>query len=401
MIEAYIRDHNQHYVGGYKYRCGYRSDENAYKFKYYMLDEAMRRIEIFVEIRIENRIRYTFSETLNDRETHHIVVDALAHILEYIDEEPKLHYSKYEDFVNKKLPEDTELAPIDYMYILEYMRYHYHITRKTIEDYYRLIKSHIKYLRKLGKYDLYLKTIRLIVKNSVYEHIWVQSTSKYIESEYEFHLYYLRDVIKHIAKHMDEFHTHAHKELYEMAEYILGFPRFCFAVMTDLGALLMTDKKIMNNFIEVEKDRLKLGDKKNSKDKDYCLAYSYLYYTYISDYDQYIEVVKDYLRLVVSNMLEYANASLDRAIGNTIVKNEGYGVVLDLFEEDFDTFIFTCFPIADFPEDMQLTIRDLLVKGVYFFAGRMEDESFRMSSLEQTININRLLLYNYREWYTK
>ena len=101
----------------------------------------------------------------------------------------------------------------------------------------------------------------------------------------------------------------------------------------------------------------------------------------------------------MDSILVYANHDLDIALGNTLLKNEGYDVLLDLFSSDYNTFIFTCFPISSFPTEMRTSVRNELVAAIRFFAGRMNNDKYKLSSFEQVLNINRLLLDNFGDWY--
>ena len=48
---------------------------------------------------------------------------------------------------------------------------------------------------------------------------------------------------------------------------------------------------------------------------------------------------------------------------------------------------------------MKPKVRDELVTAIQYFAARMENENYRLSSFEQVTNINRLLMDNFKEWY--
>ena len=111
------------------------------------------------------------------------------------------------------------------------------------------------------------------------------------------------------------------------------------------------------------------------------------------------EVIKQVFRTIVDSILVYANHDLDLELGNTLLKNEGYDVLLDLFSNDYNTFIFTCFPISSFPTEMRTSVRNELVAAIRFFAGRMNNDKYKLSSFEQVLNINRLLLDNFGDWY--
>ena len=98
--------------------------------------------------------------------------------------------------------------------------------------------------------------------------------------------------------------------------------------------------------------------------------------------------------------LEYIirNHDLQLAIGNSIVRSEGYDLLINLFSKDYNTFVFVCFPISTFPKEYHEKIREELEKAIRFYAGRMEHDEYRLSSFEQVSNINRLLMENYKEY---
>ena len=127
--------------------------------------------------------------------------------------------------------------------------------------------------------------------------------------------------------------------------------------------------------------------------------FRYIYYIFHNDYSQYYAVIIRMLREVITNMLTFANHDLDLALGNSFVRTEGYQIILDLFHEDYNTFIFTCFPIDSFPKEMRSDIQDELITAIQYFAARMDNDKYRLSSFEQVTNINRLLMDNFKEWY--
>ena len=73
--------------------------------------------------------------------------------------------------------------------------------------------------------------------------------------------------------------------------------------------------------------------------------------------------------------------------------------MLDLFSNDYNTIIFTFFPKSAFPTEMRTSVRNELDAAIRFFAGRMNNDKYTLSSFEQVLNINRLLLDNFGDWY--
>ena len=141
-----------------------------------------------------------------------------------------------------------------------------------------------------------------------------------------------------------------------------------------------------------------LNDKDVEKE-NVNLIFSYIYYIFTNDFEQYEAVTLKIMRKIISNMLTFANHDLDLALGNSIVQSDGYEILLNLFHADYNTFIFTCFPIESFPKKLIPMVRKELERAVQFFAARMENDKYRLSSFEQVSNINRLMMDNFGGWY--
>lgn len=398
-LEQYLKEHQSSYNGKYKYMSGYRSGEHEYKCHYYMLDSNFRRIDIFVDLSYTDTVEATFSENLNEQEKQHIINDALRHVIHNESYPRLLHYSLYETYINTASETDIHMSPIDYINILEYMKYHHGITSKTIDSFYKLFLPALKALRERKRYDAYLETMILLFQNILYENEWNSATTKYLDTEYQFHLYYVREIIRRVHGELDDFYINAKERLLEVIELLCRWERFTFAIMTDFGAMTLSSTRVMNAIIADLRTKFSLYDKEDDRNPDVNLIFSYLYYIYINDYENYRGVVKSIFRKIMNNMLSLADSDLDLALGNSILRTDGYDILIDLFDTDYNTFIFTCFPISSFPDELRLTVRNELVAAIRFFAGRMENENYRQSSFEQILNINRLLLDNFGDWY--
>ncbi len=399
VLEKYLEEHKSSYNGKYKYMSGYRSGEHEYKCHYYMLDQNFRRIDIFVDLTYTEKVEARFSENLNEQEKQHIINDALQHVIHNESYPRLLHYSLYESYVNATMPFDVHMSPIDYINVLEYMKYHHGINPETIDNFYKLFIPALQSLRERRRYDAYLETMILLFQNILYEYEWDSATTKYLDTEYQFHLYYIREIISKVCDNLTDFFESAKQRLLEVIEILCRNERFSFAIMTDFGALTLSNVHVMNAIIAYLRDKLVLYDKNDDRNPNVNLVFSYLYYIYINDYENYYRTIKCIFRRIMNNMLSIANSDLDLALGNSILQSDGYNVLIDLFNTDYNTFIFTCFPISSFPKELKPKIRDDLVAAIRFFAGRMENDKYRQSSFEQILNINRLLLDNFGDWY--
>lgn len=398
LIEDFIKNHPAQYKGKYRYHSGYRIDDYRFKCHYYMLDENFRKIDIFVELHCENEISYIFSEDLHEQEKIYIVKDALEKIVDRLQCEGTLHYSLYETYIKTVSNEHIFLDPIDYCLILEYMKYHNGINQQTMDAFYEMFIPSLEMLISRKKYDKFLDSITFLLKKVLYEYEWDGTTMKYLDTEYQFHLYYVREIIRIVYRHLDKFYKYVPEKLFEVIEVMCQNTRFSFMIMTDFGILVLSHYKVTQALLDTLKEKFVLNDKDEDRD-NVNLVFSYIYYIFTNNYDQYYAVILKELRNIIHNMLTFANHDLDLALGNSLAKAEGYEIILDLFSEDYNTFIFTCFPIESFPKELRTKVRDQLITAVQFFAARMENEKYRLSSFEQVANINRLLMDNFKEWY--
>ncbi len=398
VLEDFLKDNDSQYIGKYRFHSGYRTGETEFKNHYYMLDQNFRQIDIYVEVQCKDRITYTFSEDLHEQEKLFIVKDALKRILKKSKYKSALHYSLYDNYIEMNLKDQNILEPVDYCDILNYMKYHKGINQKTMDEYYNLFIPCLK--RDMGNknYKKFMDSIILLLKNILYQYEWDGTNSKYLDTEYQYHLYYIREIVRIVYENLDKFYKNVPDELFEAVRILCLNERFSFAIMTDFGSMILSQYRVTNAMIKALKDELVINDKDEEKD-NVNLVFSYIYYIFYNDYDQLYAVILKVLRHVINSMLTFANHDLDLALGNSLVKAEGYQIILDLFHADYNTFIFSCFPIDSFPKELRPKVRDELVTAIQFFAARMDSEKYRLSSFEQVMNINRLLMDNFKEWY--
>lgn len=398
IMKKFIDDHQSQYVGKYRFHSGYRNGDYSFKNRYYMFDENFRQIDIFVEINCHETVTYRFSEDLHELEKEFIVKDALEKIIERYKHSTALHYSLYDNLTHSEIEQHLSFEPMDYCDIYKYMKYHKGISQKCVDDFYNFYIPMLKNLASRGFYKKCCDSIYFLLSDILYEVSWNGTTSRYLDTEYQYHLYYIREIIKMVITDLDKFYNAVGDDIVRIVELMCKNDRFSLSIMTDFGNMVLSHYYISEDLLNKLKDKFVLLEEEKS-DKHLSLSYMFIYYIYNSDYDHYYETVLKILRMVISNMLTYANSDLDLALGNSFVRSDGYEILLELFHQDYNTYIFNCYSIDLFPEELQIKIRDELVGAVQFFAARMENDKYRQSSFDQVMNINRLLMNNFKEWY--
>lgn len=397
LLKDYIDYHHNEYVGRYRYRSHYQSGPYEEKYRYYMLDESFRTIEIFLDINYQDILRYEFSEDLHDREQEFLVKDALRRIIQNLESPRHLDYRDYGD---PELSQRDDLTPYDYYNLLEYMKYHQGVSQKTIDAFYAILMPALERMYDSGDYDRYLNTVICLVDHYTYHYEWAGVYDKYYDCEYEYHVYYARRITEKIGQIIDLMYERAPEPLLRLFETIMQDERFSCMLMTDIKRLHFTQSDLSNEMMAQLKQRYICINKQTAHDENASILYSYIYALYYDDQEVFDETIKRIIRGVVNFTLCFVNHDLDYAVGTQLLTERGYEILLDIFSEDFNTMIFQCFPISTLPQELKLPIRQELEKAVVFFAARMENDKYRLSSFEQIMNINRLFLDNYREWYT-
>ena len=401
VLKEYLKAHESKHIGKYRFRAAYRSGDFVVKGIYYIMDNSFRTIEIFVELTvIDEEVNVTFSEKLNEQEKQYITNDLIEKIINRLQDKNYLHYSLYERFIDEKQPtEITTISPRDWIDVLNFMKYHYGVNQETSDRFNRLFRPAMANLRESKHYEEYLDAIYAFFENVDYQYEWGSGNSIYLDTEYQYHLFYLREMLKSLYENFDEFYNMQPDKTYRIIKLLCDHYRFAMMIMVDYMKRIIAPSSAQEKLFErLDQDYI-LFNEETKHFKDYNIVYSYLYYLYHDDHENYHKIVEDVIRIVVNYYLTYVNHDLDLALGNAFIKSEGYETIVEIFHTDYNTMIFTVFPIESFPDELKNTIRDELARAIRFFAGRMDNDQYRMSSLEQVLNINRLLLDNFREWY--
>lgn len=385
-IVKYLKQHQSEYTGKYRCHSHVVVGVDEYKFRYYILDAQFREISVFVNISLETSITFEFSVDLHQQEQEYILKDALQTILYFMQYKTVSDIDFFDDYVQLK-EVGMSLEPLDYRILLDYLEYHQGTNQDTIDTFYSFYIPYIDQLNKENQYRKLIVSFNLLLDKVLYEYEWEGETAKYLDTQYQYHLYYLRKIIVMIHNKWEAFYADSKHEVLEGICRLCKLPRFAFAIMSDLKVIVLSILKDTKEVLGYIKE--KVGNN---------LVLEYLEAIYISNAIAYRNANLNIIRYVMQDMLIFVNYDLQVAIGNAVVAKEGYDLLIQLFARDYDTFVFACFPIESFPQKYRNTIRDELEKAIMFYAGRMEHDEYRLSSFEQVFNINRLLMENYKEY---
>ena len=213
------------------------------------------------------------------------------------------------------------------------MKYQNGINQETIDEFYKIYIPKLENMINRGQYKQFMDSIILLLRNILYEHEWDGINSKYLDTEYQYHLYFIRKIIRLVYKDLDKFYKETLDELREAIEILCENPRFSLMIMTDFGTLILSHFNVTKDLMNFLSQVFVLNDKDEERE-NVNLIFSYIYYIFINDYEQYKAVTLKIMRMIISNMLTFANHDLDLALGNSIIQSDGYEVLLELFHAD-------------------------------------------------------------------
>lgn len=391
-IHRYLEEHQSNYQGKYRCHSCVQTKKFEHKFHYYIRDIQFREINVFVTIDYSgDEVKTNFSVDLHEQEQEYIIKDALKKILYFNKYKTILHCHVFQHYINNKNTNNM-LEPLDYRNILDYLEYHRGTNQETVDEFYEFFMPYLQRLLSNGNYQKYMDSVSLLLDKILYEYEWDGTTAKYLDTQYQYHLYYFRLIIKDVFKYLDGFYNKVKEPLLDAIWRLCNSQRFAFAIMTDFGNLVLSHYRITKAIFNYIDNRMREEGNGNN------IVIPYLKAIFENDVEGYENASMDVIRFVMNDMLTFANHDLQLAIGNSIVQNEGYDLLINLFSKDYNTFVFVCFPISTFPPEYKEIIRENLETAIRFYAGRMEHDEYRLTSFEQVCNINRLLMENYEEY---
>lgn len=392
LIRDYIDTHKSTYQSKYKYHSSYQKTKNIYKFHYYMRDAQLQQINIFFEIKLGEQISVNFAENLHEYEQIALTIEALGVLERYIGQETKLECDKIKGYIAQN-DRSLDITNQDIVNILNYLEYHQGTSQKTIDLFYEIYLPYLERLIQDYEYKQLIQSVNMICDEILYEHFWSGINVNYMDQEYYLHLYYFRKIFELCLPHIEMIFLKARDEIEELTVRLFEYDRFTFCMISVLDDI-ECNKYIIDALFSTLSVRFKLI-KEDAEDGN--LAYSYLYSFYKEDKKLQEETREIIFEHIVNDILTIDNHDMQIALGNYMLKTGGYEILIRLFKKDHNSFIFRCFPLEEVPECLYADVREELISALKYYADLMNKPEYRLGSLEQIMNINRLLMENFKE----
>lgn len=388
IIEKHLESYQSKYKGKYKLLNSVKVNNSEYKFRYYTRDDQFRDIHVFITITVDsNEISNHFSIDLNEQEKSYILHDALEKVLLFTEHKTILHANVFDIYLKNHLV-DQLLEPQDYRNILDYLQYHDGINEESIDKFFEIFIPYVQTTLNNRSYDNLVSALMLYFDKIMYEHIWEGSTSNYIDYQYNKHISYIKKIFELISPSFVEIFSNQREDVLSLFKLLLQFPRFIIQFVC-IDPIRINSRRELG---VVMVDELSSSNFPNSVHCNYLISFLSL------DNGLKREITYDVIDLLLQDFISFANIDLEKGIGERIVNEYGYDILIEYFLRTHNTFIFSCFPISTFPGEYRMIIKKALEVSIIFYVDRMNDKRFKLSSFEQVFNINRLLLVNYEEY---
>lgn len=392
IIDRYIRDHQSvNYKAKYRYYSYDQIGEHKYKFHYYHRDSQLLKIDVYMELEIGNTILINVFEDIYEQERDAIACDALKRIRRYEYNRKTLSYQEIPEFIKK--PHITkDLLPQDMMNIYNYYKYHNELNPDTIYRFYTIFIEYYKILLAHGLYNRATLSFKFLLDEIIYEHVWIGMNIKYLDQEYLMHQPYLRAILGEASSYMEEIYQETPDRIINSFSVLFKCWRLAFSIYSSIEDMAKEHSSTMFNIILELKETISLSD-----NRDMCLVLDMIWAELNDDPMQYRRSVKTVLKYLMGDILSYTNPEEQWEIGMMFLKREGFDILLEIFDETKDPYIYSCFKISDIPEELHTHIKRQLVEAATYYSKLTTDDRFRLEAIAQLAEINTLMIENYKK----
>lgn len=389
MIDAYIQKHQTDYQPKYCYHSCDRLDEKTFKFHYYVRDPQLLQIDIFLEIHLGNEVEVKVLEDLHEHECDAIAIDALNRVRGYTNRKTTIAPSKMAEFVANPIIRES-LTAQDMIYVLDYIEYHEGKNPDAIYTFYSIYLKYFEMLIEKKRYKDMSLSFDILLDEILYEVMWVGINTKYLDQEHFMHQAYIRSIINMMNPCVREMYEVSPERIAHMIWHMAKYWRFSISIYTSLEGLIMDYPDIVDELMEYYEKNDEKIDLNQTK-----LVFRIFRAVHNKDEYAYRKAIIEVLKLLMADITTVVNHEEQEQVGLIFLKQEGFDILLELFDETFDASIYTCFPIAEIPKDLHPFIKKQLEEALKYYAKKMNDPSMRMESLGQIATLNTLLIENF------
>lgn len=390
MIDRYIRDHQlDNYKPKYRYYSYDQIGEHKYKFHYYNRDNQLLQINVFLEIEITDDVYVAVCEDIYDQERNALTCDALKRIRKHEYNRKSLYYTKIPSFIKNPII-TTDLTPQDMMNVYNYIKYHNHINENSIYEFYKIFIEYFKILLENGLYNRATLSFKCLLDEIIYEHVWIGMNIKYLDQEYLMHQAYIRALLSETSGYLEEFYQETPERVVHGFMVLFKCWRLAFSIYSSIEEMTKLHGTTLFNIIL---DLKEVATK--PENREMRLVMDMIWAKMNEDIPGYRHSVKTVLKYLMGDILSYTNPQEQHDIGMMFLKREGFDLLLEIFDETKDPYVYTCFKIKEIPEELHGRIKKQLVDAATYYSHLTTDDRYRLEAIAQLAQINTLMIEHF------
>ena len=389
IIDAYIRQHQSGYQAKYCYHSCDREDEKVFKFHYYVRDPQLLQIDIFLEIYLDQEVHVKVLEDLHQQECDAIAIDALNRVRSYTNRKTTISPKKMSDFIKSPVIRES-LTAQDMINILNHIEFKKGKNADSIYEFYSIYLKYYEMLIRHQRYHDMALSLELLFDEILYEVEWVGINTKYLDQEHFMHQAYIRTLVNMMNPYLDDLIREAPERMARILVKVSDSWRFSFSIYSSIEELILAHpnagKQIIQT-IDSYKEKIDVGQTQ--------LVFRNL--RAINNHDDllYRHTVKEILKLLIKDIIEIVNHEDQEQVGLIFLQQQGFDLLIEIFDETRDASIYKCFPITQIPQSLHSKIKLQLENALKYYANNMQDPNMRLDCLSQIATINTLLIENF------
>lgn len=389
IIDTYIKEHKTSFKASYCYHSCDRIDGQTFKFRYYVRDRQLLQMNIFLEIQLKEEVQVNVKEAVHEFEQWALAIDALERIRKYTNRKTTIAPRDIETFVNEKNIK-TNTSPQDMINCLNYIMYHEGKNYDSIYTFYELFLPYLEIRLENKRYKEALTACNYLFEEILSEKVWQGFNIKYLDQEHFMHQAFIRSILNLIHKYFDEIEKEEFDLLMTFMLEIFHHWRLAFAMYSSLEKITVDyPEQVMRLLAAMYEQCHTLTLDGCCKVYDIMLALATM------DDKAHRQSIIDVLELLMTDILSLANPEDQKQTGLIFLQMVGFDILMEIFDQTKDSYVYSCFDIADIPVDFHPYIQKQLQDALQYYAIMMKDSKKRMESIDQISNINTLLIEHF------
>ena len=255
--------------------------------------------------------------------------------------------------------------------------------------FYELFIPYLQNRLKEERYKDFLLSIKYLFEAILSETIWTSFNVKYLDQEYMMHCAYVSSILNMMDEHFEFLYKQEKDLLLDVTKQLFSYWRFAFSQYASI-------EKITIHYPTLIIDLLSSMDRvyNYSSLDGGSLVYDIVFALATNDEVSHRHSIIELLKLLLTDILSFANPEDQKDTGLHFLMMAGFDLLLEIFDQTKDAYVYQCFSISEIPIDFHPFIRKQLETALQYWANEMRLKGKQVEIIDQIMTINTLLIEN-------